>query len=43
MYGTGFTAGSLARVGARDKMLRPGIEVGSDKKLKEVRRMAVQD
>ena len=30
VYGTGFTAGSLAKVGARDRTWVLGIEVGSD-------------
>ena len=40
MYGTGFTMGCLARVGASDGMWVPGIEVGSDKELMDVGRMA---
>ena len=43
MYGTGFTAESLARVGVRDGMQGPGIKVGSDKELIEVGRMAECD
>ena len=39
VYGTGFSAGFLARVGDRDRTWGPGNEVGSD----EVRTMAEQD
>ena len=43
MYGIGFTAGSLARVAARDRMDGLGIEIGSDKELTEDRRMVICD
>ena len=43
VYGTGFTVGSLARIGARDGSWRPGIKVGSDKQLMEIGRMAEGD
>ena len=43
MYGTGFTAESLARVGARAGTSRSVIEIGSDKELMEVGRMAEGD
>jgi hypothetical protein len=37
MYGTGFTTGSLTSIGGRGRMLRPGIGIGSDEELMEVR------
>ena len=40
VYGTCFTAGSLARVGAKHG---PGLKVGSDKQLTEVGRMVEGD
>ena len=43
MYGAGFTAGSLARKGARGGMSRTGKKVGSDKELTEVGRMPEGD
>ena len=43
MYETGFTAGSLARVGARNGTFRPGIKVGSDKEMSEVGKIAECD
>ena len=43
MYGTGFTVGSLARVEARDGTLGSRIEVGSDKDLTDVGKMAEHD
>ena len=39
LCGTGFTAGSLARVEAKVRTRRPGIEVGSDKELMLIRRV----
>ena len=38
--GADFIAGSLARVGSRDRTWRPGIEVGSVEELMEVIRIA---
>ena len=35
MCGTGFTAGSLARVGTRDGTCMLGIKVGSDKEWRD--------
>jgi hypothetical protein len=43
VYRTGFTAGSLTRVGARNGMWELGIEVGFDKEFTEVGRMAEHD
>ena len=39
IYRTVFTVESLARVGARNRMWRLGVEVGSDEELTKVRRM----
>ena len=39
VYETGFTVGSLARVGTRDGTWGLGIKVGSDKELTKVARM----
>ena len=39
VHGTGFTAGSLARVGTRGGTRGPGIKVISEKELTEVGRM----
>jgi hypothetical protein len=36
VYEKGFTAGSLARIGVRDKTRGQGTKVGSDKELTEV-------
>ena len=43
IYGTGFTAGSLARKGASSGIRRSGKRVSSDKELTEVWRMAEDD
>ena len=43
MYGTGFIAESLARVGARIGMWKPGIKIGSDLELRKVERMVEGD
>ena len=43
MYGTGFTARSLARVGARGGTRGQGTKVSSDKELAEVKRKAEGD
>ena len=43
MYGTGFTARSLARVGARGRIRGPGIKVSFEKELMEAGRMTEGD
>ena len=42
-YGTGFAAGSLARVGGRDGTSGLSIKVSSDMELTEVGRMVERD